>query len=284
MGLVTIVGNLTGASGSESGEVHSNAKLAGVSISGTVQGGAGFVSGLVRSLGDLGFVTILGNLTGAGGDSSGEVISLAKLAGAKIGGTVQGGGGSNSGQIFSLGNAGNITIGGDVIGGSATGVANLTQAGFIGAKRIASLVLGGSLIAGTDSTSGAFADNGAIGVNDDLGTVLIKGSVVGNSTNPAVISARGKAVPTATSDVAIGSMTVIGRVEFGQILAGFDFGSPAKNADAQIGTAIVGGDWIASSIAAGVFPSNGFLGDADDVKMSGVNVKDVATISSRITS
>jgi hypothetical protein len=57
------------------------------------------------------------------------------------------------------------------------------------------------------------------------------------------------------------------------------------NADAQIGCVTVGGDWIASSIAAGSVPGlDGVFGTADDAKMTGAGVKDDAGISSRIES
>src|SRR5262249_30194780 len=76
----------------------------------------------------------------------------------------------------------------------------------------------------------------------------------------------------------------LGRVEFAEIRAGVGFGG-LMNADAQIGTVSVGGDWIASSIAAGTTSGpNSYFGDADDVKMSGNFIKDVPTVSSRIAS
>jgi hypothetical protein len=115
-------------------------------------------------------------------------------------------------------------------------------------------------------------------VDDDLGTVLIKGSVIGNPTNPALISARGIATPTATSDVAIGRLTVFGRVEFANVLAGVSPGSAGDipaDADAQIGMVAVGGDWIASSLVAGAVAGvDGYFGDGDDAKLAGAGVKD----------
>jgi hypothetical protein len=176
-----------------------------------------------------------------------------------------------------------VRIGGDLQGGSASS-GDLIASGYIQAQRIASLFLGGSLIAGVNSTPGSFQNNGAIRVADDIGSVTI-GNLIGNSTNPAIISARGSATPTATTDVAIGKITITGRVEFAQILAGFDLNFAAVNADAQIGPVSVAGDWIASSIAAGVVAGGDhFFGDGDDSKMSGAGVKDVATVFSRITS
>ena len=284
VGFITILGNMTGASGLGSGSVLCGGKLAGMKVGGSISGGIGDASGAIKSGGAMGLVTIVGNLIGGAGTTSGEVSTSAKVAGVRVGGSVLGGTGIQSGRIVT-GETGTIAIGGDLVGGSATGATSLNQSGIVIAGRVASFSLGGSLIAGTDNTSGFFQENGAVRVANDVGTVLIKGSIIGNATNPAIISARGKATPTATADVAIGSLRVLGRVEFGQILAGYVTGNIAVNADAQIGTVTIGGDWIASSIAAGALTgANGFFGDGDDAKMSGMGIKDDSLVLSKINS
>jgi hypothetical protein len=66
--------------------------------------------------------------------------------------------------------------------------------------------------------------------------------------------------------IAIKSLSVAGRVEFADILGGYDTngnGDPS-NPDAQIGTVTIGGDWIASNLVAGVVADNAFFGDGDD--------------------
>ena len=111
--------------------------------------------------------------------------------------------------------------------------------------------------------------------------MTIKGSIVGNSTNAALIAAVGQAAPPAGSDVAIGTIRVMGRVEYGLIDAG-TFGEHT-NADAQIGTVTVGGDWIASSLVAGTNAGvDGLYGTADDVKSAGG--KDLVNVLSSIGS
>jgi hypothetical protein len=259
--------------------------LAGTTVGGSVRGGPGGESGSI--LGDgLGVVTVRGDLIGGTGIGAGCVFSDADLATATIGGSVRGGSQLETGAIIATGAAGAIAIGGDVVGGSASGTVGLAASGYIEAKRIARLSLNGSLIAGTDLTSGAFAHNGAICVDDDIGTVLIKGSLIGNPTNPALISARGSATPTTTGDVAIGRLTVLGRAEFANILAGVSpgtGGSVPADADAQIGVVTVGGDWIASSLVAGaVAGGDGYFGDADDARMAGSGVKDDPLLVSSI--
>jgi hypothetical protein len=283
LGFATIGGDLIGGDALDAGEVSTGGNLLRVAIGGSVRGGTGFISGTV-SAGSLGLVTIRGDLVGGSGQNSGLVNSFGTLGRMEIGGSLAGGPGQQSGLI-SAADAGAMIIGGDIVGGSMTGTADLALSGSIQVRRLASLTLGGSLIAGTDTTTGTFFENGAILAGDDLGTVLIKGSVIGNFTNPAIIAARGRAVPTATADVAIGKLTVLGRVEFAEIRAGYDASGAGVNADAQIGAVAVGGDWIASSLVAGALAGpDGFFGDGDDTKMSGAGVKDDAQVFSKVAS
>jgi hypothetical protein len=230
----------------------------------------------------MGVVKIAGDVTGGSAVNTGSISAGGTLAGVYIGGSLVGGSASSTGEVDAQGAIGPVWIGRDLVGG-ASGTQDLMRSGEIHGRRIASLTIGGSLIAGSNNTAGVFEQNGAIRVQDDIGPILIKGNILGNSTNPAVISARGRSVPTATSDVAIRSLTVLGRVESAQILAGVDLNGLAENADAQIGSVFVGGDWIASSIAAGASPGDdGYFGTGDDVKFADGGVKDVAGLSSRI--
>jgi len=236
------------------------------------------------------FYTAGGWLRGSG-HLSGTVYSLGPVPSVTVGGSVRGGTGRGSGGVNVSGPVGAVLIGGNLAGGSASGTADLSESGAIIAFRIARLTIGGSLIAGTDDTTGTFRDNGAIQVLDNIGSVLIEGSIVGNPTNPATITAGGWLTP---GDVDIGRLTVLGRVEHALIQAGLylatswwtlDTGAQwwTFNPDAQIGAVSVGGDWIASSLAAGADPgANGFFGDADDAKM--VSEEDDPRVSSRVAS
>jgi len=202
----------------------------------------------------------------------------------KIGGDLVGGAQSYAGRITVSGRANTIFVGRSIFGGSASGNQPLIDAGFVGAQQIGSLTVGGSIYAGTDNTSGQFSGNGAVNAGFDIGSVTVNGSLVGNSTNRAVISAYGQPNPVAGHDVAIGSVTIKGDADQALILAGVDYNQNPLNADAQIGTVTIGGDWIMSSVAAGVTPvAPGFYGFLD-AKMSGPNVKDNASFSSKIKS
>lgn len=122
---------------------------------------------------------------------------------------------------------------------------------------------------------------------------MVKGSLVGSQTggtHDVLITARGQLTASATSDIAIKSIAVGGRVELARILAGYGQagtgvdGEGGLNADASIGKVIVGRDWIASSIAAGVDDNGDGFGNANDAKLAGPGVTDNAAIISRIGS
>jgi hypothetical protein len=103
--------------------------------------------------------------------------------------------------------------------------------------------------------------------------------VVGNATNRALISARGQAVPAGTSDLAIARLTVGGRVEQTDILAGYTIDGDPVNGDAQIGAVKVGTDWITSNLVAGIMTAS-YFGSNDDMVIPGSS----AVRSSKIAS
>jgi hypothetical protein len=275
MGPVTIGGDILGGAGRDSAEISPGGNLARLTVGGSVVGGAGDESATVfGGHGNMGPVLIRGDLRGGTGNQTAELFAPKNLASLVIGGSLIGGATDFSGSVFVLGTLGPVSIAGNLQGGSATGTASLVDAGHLQGGRIVSVHIGGSIIAGTDTTSGDFHGNGAILALNDLGPVTVTGSLIGNSTNPVVISARGQAVvPTgSTADVAIASLTVGGRVEFADILAGYNENLAAVNPDAQVGAVKVGGDWVASNLAAGVDAgSDGLFGTADDILSTGTN-------------
>ena len=287
MGAVKFGKDVLGGSGVGSGRISSTGKIASVTIGRSLIGGLGIGSGVIQSTLDMGAVKIDGNIEGAGGSGSGQLVSQAKLASVTIGGSLLGGSGFGSGQISAAFDIAALTIDNDLVGGSANGSSTLENSGLIIAGRIGTLTISGSLIAGTDNTSGTFRNNGAIRVTDDIANLTIKGNLVGNLTNKALITARGQSIPAGTTDLAIGKLTVNGRVEFAQVLAGVNSADTpvAVNADAQIGPVIVKGDWIASDLVAGaVAGGDGKFGTTDDAKISGSGAKDVTTVFSKIVS
>jgi hypothetical protein len=200
--------------------------------------------------------------------------------GAAIGGSLIGGTNSSSGMILSGGDMGVVKIGGDITGGTIN-AGSLDKSGLIeSAGRIVSVTIGGSVIAGTDNSfNGGLSKNASIRAANDIGVITVRGDLIGSVSGAAitdvVLSARGQDAMsprlTATRDLAFGKVSIGGRVERAQILAGYDTNLGAQNGNAQIGSVNVGGDWSASDLVAGAQDGGtaGF-GDADDMIIGGV--------------
>ena len=293
MGFVKIGGDIIAGSASQSGQVDSGGTLAGVRLGGSLVGdsfrhgasGASNNGGQILSVGAMGPVKIAGDVIGGLASQSGRIVSMSTIASVTIGGSLIGGNSFFSGEIVSTGAMGPVKIGGDIRGntGSAVG-AQVVETGYIQGQRIASLFVGGSIRAGVDATSGVPDKAGSVRAVDDIGPIVIKGSLLGSAStdgdsadgdfSPAIISARGEVGIgfTARNDVAIESIKIKGRVEQALILAGFSTLLASQNADAQIGPIVIG-DLIASSIVAGV-ESGGLIFGTADFKMAGPGVKD----------
>jgi hypothetical protein len=181
------------------------------------------------------------------------VITAPVLKNVTIGGSLVGGSGDSSGTILSSVSTGKVSIAGDLLAGTGG------DAGGIGSNHdIAGVSIGGSIRDGT------------IRVGGKLGPVSVKGSIIGTNSKPVVLSA-------ATS---IASLKVGRRVEFANMLAGYDINGNAVSGDAQIGAVTVGGDWIASNLVCGaVAGPDGVFGTSDDVEIAGETAKTPATIA-----
>lgn len=315
---VTIGGSLTGGDGEGSGRIASDGTIAAVKVRGDLQGGVGDDSGSIGGA-DLGKLSVSGNVFGSMGERSGAIRTIGSLSSLLIGGDVtggdgldsahfhtggnagsisiagdlRGGGGDGSGQLSSDGNLGAVKIGGSLVGGSAAGTASLSGAGaIIAGGAITSVSIGQDILAGEDDTSGLFFNNSVIRAGDSIGSLEVKGFVAGNDTSDVFITARGQASnPTTGTDLAIGKITIGGRVEHARFLGGYSLsgtgvdGDGGTNADAQIGPVSVSGDWIASSIAAGTSTgADNVWGTMDDHVLTGPGVKDSANILARIAS
>jgi hypothetical protein len=276
IGPVKVGRNVIGGDGFASGEIRSGTFIASITIGGSLIGGLGVAGGHLCSDGAMGPVKIGRDIIGGRSIFTGWIEGFQTIGDISIGGSLIGGPSSASGFITALESLGRIKIGGDLIGGSISGTApGIDSSGTIQSYggRIASVTLRGSIIAGVDaSTSGGLSNSGTIGAGDDIGSLTVKGNLIGNITANGIsrvtITARGQETPGASSDLAIGKISIGGRVEHTQILAGHT-GFAAVNGNAQIGLVTVGGDWRASSLVAGIqdVEADGF-GDADDVVIS----------------
>jgi hypothetical protein len=313
---VTVGGSLVGGGGQDSGEIVGSGDVGPVRVGHDVVGGGGPTSGLILSHKTLASATVGGSLAGGAGPNSGSIIcnggevgpvrvghdvvggegftsgiiNGVALSGVTIGGSLVGGAGGFSGLIATSKDMGPVRVGQDLVGGSISGTTGSLgdSGGILSLGRIASVFIGGSVISGSDtSTGGDLSANATIRAGRDLGSLTVRGGLIGNSNpngdSPVVISARGQKVPGATTDIAIGRITIGGRAEHARFLAGYDTGLTPKNADAQVRAVTVGGDWIASDLVAGVAAgADGLFGRADDAAISGAGTTDNPGIVSSI--
>jgi hypothetical protein len=159
-----------------------------------------------------------------------------------------------------------LRVGGDIRGGVATADGqNLSATGTVVVKADAGDITVGGSVVGADTDGHdvlAVHGAGAIDANGHLGAVRIGGDVVARTERPR-ISAAGLSPAGVNTGFAIRSLTVLGRVEQADILAGYRqydgtlVGLNPVNPNARIGSVQVGGDWVASNLCAGVDPSTG---------------------------
>lgn len=272
LGAWTIRGDMVGTNLKVSANDAANGRAGSITLGGSLIGKTAQTaridaSGAVKS------ISIGGNVEGSTGDNSGFIEPLGGVGSIRIGGSVLGGDGYGSGVIQSKSAMGTIRIAGDLVGGSSTytGIIwNYTLGDSV--KPMGSVQVGGSIRSGTGTNSGVvYADHG-------LGSLTVGGGLIGTAAQPVRIWAYQLASPPPTANLVIRSINIKGRVEFADIRAGHADGY-SLNADAQIGTVTVGGDWIASSLTAGALTGNdGLYGTADDT-VAGAGTNDPGRFS-----
>ncbi len=256
IGTLFLGGSLLGGEADNSGEIqvgdNSNADSIGkITIGRNIVGAAGSASGVLIAYGSIKSAVLGGSVLGGAGTYSGIFEAVKDLGSAVIGGSVVGGP-VTSGVVSGIGSIGSILVKGDLIGGNNGGSGAVDQAGEIGASgHIHSVVVKGSVIAGYNTGTGTLTNSGTIySAMSSIDSITISGSVLGNSTNPVVISGNGFDAKTATGDLAIGQVTIGGDAVRLNLVAGFNDGFDT-NADGSIGKILVKGSWRASNAIAG---------------------------------
>ena len=213
------------------------------------------------------------------------------------------------------GKLGKVTVGGDLVGDPGAGAALLATfsnggsivaaagtggipvgaftAGSVGSFNVKGNMNGGSVGADGDIGSvnvGNDFNGGAIAAGGQVQVVKVFGKLKSDDpTAPAVVAALARLGSTkAAGSVAIDRLEIRGDVENAQILLGYkkeDLNGQTvyngKNPDASSGKVVIGGDWIASSLVAGVFDAtaDGF-GQNDAIIEGDVTTRIVARIAS----
>jgi hypothetical protein len=196
---ITIGGSIFGNLEAGSGRIYAFGSIGPVKVGGDVVGGDGELSGSILSDSSIGNVTIKGTLSGGDGDDSG-IISGFSLGTVKLGGSLKGGNGPRTGVIEAYsGDIKSLTISGSVYGGPGNNSGVIQAASFFAAS------------------------DG----NGSVGTVLIKGSVIGFVPDSGEHSA-GVAI---RADDSIRKVTILGALVNANIVAGVQPG-----ADLEYGT------------------------------------------------
>lgn len=269
MGSIVINGAIVGAVGGHSGAIETGGRLKSLTVSGALTGADGDFSASIQAFDDLerqvagtlSKITILGSLTGSTGERSTSFHSDGTIGTLTIG-AFTGGQGIESGFLSS--GTGTLAHG------------DVQKVSIKGALADVTMDIGGKL--GGMTVNGALTDS-TVRAGDDIKTLSVAGDLI-NST----IQARGQLKPGRTSDIAIGTLTVSGKVENSDVLAGYLGNGFAFNPAAQIGNIRVNGDWIASNIVAGIedADANGF-GTAGDVVVEGENPNQIVSHIASIT-
>jgi hypothetical protein len=305
IGSVTFTGSIRGdapVAGILNGNLTiTTGKLGSLTIGGSIIGGDGNSEGNVSVTGSIGKALVKGSLIGGSNSFTGQ-LSLGEVKSFVIGGNVVGGSAKFSGFGGAL-SATSFTLGGSIVGGTeaVTGVLSFNavqtaviKGSIIGTNDVdpatngevatldingaaGSITLYGDLIAGTVHTAGAASYNGAILVKDNVASITIKGSVLGNNDTRAYILAQGVAPAKPGNYNAIGKLTVGGDVEHAYIAAGqgvnlsafADRIGDAETPDAGIGSVTVGGNWLHSNLTAGINDADSGGFDAGDTRDAG---------------
>ncbi|MHA3772257.1 beta strand repeat-containing protein [Verrucomicrobiota bacterium sgz303538] len=283
IGSVTVGGSLIGTELSNSGSIEAGTTDASSTVPekignlGKVVVNGSLLSSSIRdftaqivSTGDMGSVKVGGDVICTVADStSARIVSFSALGKVVVGGSVQGNA-FGAGVISAEKDLGSVSIGKNLIG-RAGGSGNILAGG-----SITSVKIGGSIISGVATLSGSIRSGAAIG------SVVIKGDLIGNNGTSGLIVAQGRLNPANESAaLAIGSITVGGRIEGARIYAGYSADSVAPvNADVQIGK-IVCGSWLASNAVAGVTDGGDGFGNAGD---TAINSGGVSAVISKIGS
>jgi hypothetical protein len=233
---IDVRGSLIGAGKSETGYISIAQNIGSISIAQDVLGTLAKETGFIEVGGSVKSVRV-------GGSVKSFSILTSDQSSTEL---------DDSGVIRVGGDLGRLFIGGDLAGtGILTGVHSSDTTGAVivqGALR--SAVIGGSIKSGFDFTN-TQQSSGTLQVGKSLGSLLVKGDVIGAFASAAYIGALG----ADAAPLAIGKIVIKGSVKDATIRAG-DSGSEIDNSasgrDESIGLVQIGGGFVRSAILAGV--------------------------------
>lgn len=263
-----ILGSLIGFNGGRGGAVLIGGDATSVTVKGSLFAGAGGGSGNLEVTGKIGTLNVSGVVTSQvispsigkvtiRGDLIGSLQAANGFGSITLGGSVLGG------SIISNQSLGVVKIGGSVSSGGANGTFTLN------ANRATSIAIAGDVLGNAQLNAGVFYFGGSAGV------VTIGGDLRSTTSIPA------QALFAVGGGDGFTSFKVKGDVSNAIIGAGLQNFLQGTNADARLGIIEIGGNFIASSIVAGVVRgADGDYGTGDDaVHFSPNGTPEVSTIA-----
>ncbi len=254
IGTVLIRGNIEGAAGDYSGVIWSRTRIGSITVFGDIKGGGGFDSGAIFAgspdsatapfAGTIGPVIVYGSILGGAGEHSGTLSAESGVRNVTIAGDITGGPGAGSGSLVSGLGFANISIRGNLTSGTAAESGSIIAL----AGDAPNIVIGGKIIAGNSAGSGILID-GAIG------TLNFQSAPDANGNSTEIRALRG-----------IGAINVFGDMFDVFVSAGSTGAGVPRNANASIGSVLIGGNFIGGGlIAGGAAGLDAILFTADDI-------------------
>jgi hypothetical protein len=200
-------------------------------IAGQLKGGSSDGAGYIFASGDIGTIDIRGGIAGGAGFYSGSIQTLGRIQKITVGGDITGAGGIRSGAIFAHG----------FHASTAAGIGNIS--------------VKGSLSAGSGNESGGIYSYGTIS-NFKIGRNFTGGFIISGGIDR----------------LAIGGDVIGADILTGYTVSGTGFTNPTTSvaplarATAGYGKLTIGGNWVASTLAADISPgTDQRFGTPDDL-------------------
>lgn len=289
---IMLGGSLLGGDSFSSGWISSDGSMGQVKIKGDVRGGRGIASGAILSAGGIAGIDLAGSLVGGQANGSGQISGGILEFGPEI--TTLAAGTHHPGDQGGR-SLGSVTIKGDILGGEG-----IQSGAIFGFSQLTCLTVGGSVRAGSgDHSASIQADQidtitihgSLIGTSVNPVVIIARGHPIQKQTMTVTILVQEVIrvlvvvrVPTPdcgftveyreeertitrydfeTIEVVVDA--VAGKIEHLTVDRGVKFAQVVAGPGGQIGTIKVGGDWSASSAAAGIDPGeDGQFGTGDD--------------------
>lgn len=231
IGNLTVLGDVVGGSGTNSGLVNAN-KIGSVTlgkfkvratdqgIEGNLIGGSGERSGNIFAGSSIGSVAINGDIVGGSGKSSGQIVANTTLGKALIAGDIQGGNKHATDTALNADSAGSlvagvikssVTVQGSLIGGTGAGgggvlISGITQGFESIPGNVPIITIGKAGVADSGNLKGGAGEaSGLIQVDGSVSKLTIYGDLIGTSA-----SATGGAIINGTLGTALIKGSILG--------------------------------------------------------------------------